>query len=57
MDNTYNAVNVVSEDEYQSPTISNISADEFVIPAVLVGAVVGGVVSGAVSAVVSKAIG
>ena len=42
--------NVTLEGTYQSPTISNIATEEFVIPAMLAAAAV----SGAVGAVVSK---
>lgn len=55
-DSTYKAVDTEIADEYLTPTISNVSADEFVIPAVVAVAVVSGAVSGAVSAVVTKAI-
>lgn len=44
-------------ESYQSPTVSNIAAEPFVVPAMLATAVVSGVVSGAVSAVVAKATG
>lgn len=55
-DSTYKVINTEIADEYVTPTVSNVSADEFVIPAVVVAAVVSGAVSGAVSAVVTKAI-
>ena len=44
------------KDAYQSPTVSNIAAEPFIVPALLAAAVTGAV-SGAVSAVVTEAIG
>lgn len=57
MQNIVENKQVENVDSYQSPTVSNIAAEPFVIPAMLATAVVSGVVSGAVSAVVAKAVG
>ena len=46
--------NVTLEGTYESPTISNIATEEFVIPAMLAAAAVSGADGGAVGAVVSK---
>lgn len=60
MENSVEVRLMEEKNAYQTPTVSNISAEPFVIPAVA-GAValaaISGAVSGAVSSVVSKAIG
>ena len=57
MECSFENTQMQEKDAYQSPTVSNIAAEPFVIPAMLATAVVSGVVSGAVSSVVAKAIG
>ncbi len=57
METSVNAVDKLEffdGEPYVMPTVSNISPEEFVIPAILLAAVVSGAVGGAVGAVVSK---